>query len=304
MYGEAAATAGGNSSTVFGAVTVSATGGSFGASYTAGGAGGASGGVGIGGTTNRTGGIGGNGSTLNSGGGGGCAGSASNGGAGFLDAWGAAGDLVIAGDGGDGRIGKSQAGFSGFFYGGGGGGSTKWMDGSAGARGYVRILYTCPAAPVVSAVTDIVTADCSSTTTLVGSAVLPCMTGLWTVVSGTATITTPTSATSGVTGLVSGTTPTLRWTITNPGCGSFSDDVLISVACSTLASDNCGTAVVLVNGGAQNCFSTAGKTMEAGEGTCGALTAGICSYQSVWYKFQATTAETTITLNRSQASTY
>ena len=42
-------------------------------------------------------------------------------------------------------------------------------------------------------------------------------TGLWTLVSGTATITTPTSATSGVTGVPVGST-TLRWTISNGTC--------------------------------------------------------------------------------------
>ncbi|MBL4577913.1 MAG: hypothetical protein JKX74_05535, partial [Flavobacteriales bacterium] len=55
-------------------------------------------------------------------------------------------------------------------------------------------------------------------------------TGNWSVVSGTATITTPTSPTSGVTGLVTGAA-TLRWTITNNGCES-SDDVVITRYCA------------------------------------------------------------------------
>ena len=55
-------------------------------------------------------------------------------------------------------------------------------------------------------------------------------TGLWTVVSGTATITSPTSATSGVTGVPPGTSATLRWTITNPPCPPSSDDVVLTNA--------------------------------------------------------------------------
>ena len=68
---------------------------------------------------------------------------------------------------------------------------------------------------------------CATTTTLAGNT--PTYgTGSWSVVSGTATITTPSSPTSGVTGLVLGTTATLRWTITNGVCGSTSSDMTIT----------------------------------------------------------------------------
>ncbi|WP_344813254.1 hypothetical protein, partial [Chitinophaga oryziterrae] len=56
--------------------------------------------------------------------------------------------------------------------------------------------------------------------------------GLWTVVSGTATITTPASATTGVT-VATGATATLRWTITNGNCITTDDVVLTNYATPT-----------------------------------------------------------------------
>jgi Na+-transporting NADH:ubiquinone oxidoreductase subunit NqrC len=54
-------------------------------------------------------------------------------------------------------------------------------------------------------------------------------TGLWSVVSGTATITTPSSPTSGVTGVVAGTSVTLRWTISNGVvCTPSTSDVVLT----------------------------------------------------------------------------
>jgi hypothetical protein len=61
-------------------------------------------------------------------------------------------------------------------------------------------------------------------------------TGTWSVIIGTATITTPTSATSGITGVPVGTSATLRWTIANGTCTPSFDDVL-------LTNDNVGTVV-------------------------------------------------------------
>ncbi len=62
-------------------------------------------------------------------------------------------------------------------------------------------------------------------------------TGAWSVVSGTATITTPSSPTSGVTGLAVPGTATLRWTISNSPCATSTDDVIITTtsccACCT-----------------------------------------------------------------------
>jgi gliding motility-associated-like protein/uncharacterized repeat protein (TIGR01451 family) len=54
-------------------------------------------------------------------------------------------------------------------------------------------------------------------------------TGLWTVVSGGATVTSPTLFNSGVTGLTVGVN-TFRWTITNGPCAASLDDVIINVS--------------------------------------------------------------------------
>ena len=66
-------------------------------------------------------------------------------------------------------------------------------------------------------------------------------TGLWTVVAGTANITTPSSPTSGVTGVPAGTSATLRWTITNPPCANTFDDVVLtnSSASNNICHDIC-----------------------------------------------------------------
>lgn len=72
-------------------------------------------------------------------------------------------------------------------------------------------------------------AACATTTTLAGNT--PAAgTGAWSVVSGTATVTTPSSPTSGVTGLALGTTATLRWTITNGSCPASTSDVTITTS--------------------------------------------------------------------------
>src|ERR1019366_7397697 len=53
-------------------------------------------------------------------------------------------------------------------------------------------------------------------------------TGAWSVVGGTATITTPSSSTSTVTGVPLGTSATLRWTISNSPCTASTDDVILT----------------------------------------------------------------------------
>jgi len=70
---------------------------------------------------------------------------------------------------------------------------------------------------------------CVTTATLAGNT--PAIgTGSWSLVSGTATITTPSSPNSGVTGLVPPGTVTLRWTISNSPCTASTDDVIITTA--------------------------------------------------------------------------
>ena len=50
--------------------------------------------------------------------------------------------------------------------------------------------------------------------------------GIWAVVSGTATVTTPTSPTTTVTGISSGSAVVMRWTVTNGACSDFDEVIL------------------------------------------------------------------------------
>ncbi|PCJ77745.1 MAG: hypothetical protein COA57_16555, partial [Flavobacteriales bacterium] len=70
---------------------------------------------------------------------------------------------------------------------------------------------------------------CNVTTATLAGNVPTTGTGTWTLILGTATITTPSLATSGVTGLAVGGSATLRWTIANGVCASSTDDVIINV---------------------------------------------------------------------------
>ena len=180
------------------------------------------------------GGNGGDRASSNSGAGGGGAGTGGNGGDAVTTTAGL-GTAVGGGDGGASQTGNGN-GLAGLTIGGGGsGGKGNGRAGGDGARGEVRITFTCP--PNTSfAGSNQTLAACATTTTLSGSAVPTGMTGTWTVVSGTATITNPNSPTSSVTGLAlpatnGGTaTAVLRWTIDNGRCGSSSSDVTITTS--------------------------------------------------------------------------
>ena len=114
------------------------------------------------------------------------------------------------------------------------------------------------------------------TTSVAGSAIEQCNTasftlagnspstgtGLWSVTSGTATITTPTSATSGVTGITAGNSATLTWTISNGTC---------SASTSTVTLTNYATPTTSVAGSAiEQCntasFTLAGNSPSKGTG--------------------------------------
>ena len=71
--------------------------------------------------------------------------------------------------------------------------------------------------------------------------------GTWSVVTGSATITTPNSPTSGVTGLSVGAV-TLQWTIANAPCASSSNNVLITVSSAAAATANAGPDQYLCTG--------------------------------------------------------
>ncbi len=87
-------------------------------------------------------------------------------------------------------------------------------------------------------------------------------TGTWTLVSGTATITTPTSATTTITGVPAGTSATLRWTTANGTCPSTSDDMVVTnTALPTTAA--AGADLVNCNNGT---FTMSGNVPTVGTG--------------------------------------
>lgn len=101
---------------------------------------------------------------------------------------------------------------------------------------------------------------CATTATLAGNTATT-GTGVWTLVSGSGSITTPGSPTSGVTGLGVGAN-VFQWTISNPPCASSSDQVTITrTASPTVANAGpdqtvCATTATL-----------AGNTATTGTGT-------------------------------------
>lgn len=131
------------------------------------------------------------------------------------------------GTGGSGGI-DGVNGSPGNVPGGGGGGAGDRTGGAesggGGGAGQITITYTIP-----SAGTDQTLAACATSTTMAATTP-PVGTGTWTCISGCAgvTITSPNSPTSTVTGLTIGTNTVLRWTTSNAGCSSVSDDVTIN----------------------------------------------------------------------------
>ncbi|MFL5762457.1 MAG: gliding motility-associated C-terminal domain-containing protein, partial [Bacteroidia bacterium] len=111
------------------------------------------------------------------------------------------------------------------------------------------IIITRTAAPTVSAAGPDQNV-CAATATLAGNT--PAIgTGAWTVITGSAAVTTPTSPTSGVTGLSVGTN-TFRWTISNGICTSSVDDIIIirsappSLSSAGPNQSICGTTTTLL----------------------------------------------------------
>ncbi|MGB4848140.1 MAG: hypothetical protein WBP41_09500, partial [Saprospiraceae bacterium] len=56
--------------------------------------------------------------------------------------------------------------------------------------------------------------------------------GVWSLISGTATITTPASPTTTITGITVGNNAVVRWTVTNSTCNAFDDVTLINNSCA------------------------------------------------------------------------
>lgn len=92
--------------------------------------------------------------------------------------------------------------------------------------GTTSVVITEPATGATIAAAGPDQSMCSNSATLAGNTAAV-GTGLWTLVSGTGTITTPSSETSGVTGLGAGIS-VFEWTISNPPCPSTADQVSIT----------------------------------------------------------------------------
>ena len=98
--------------------------------------------------------------------------------------------------------------------------TVRWTTGTGGCTAFDDVTLTNNAAPTVSNQPNQTHCNNSSfTMTQTG-------TGTWTLVSGTATITTPSSPTTTVTGVAAGTSATVRWTTGTGGCTAFDDVVL------------------------------------------------------------------------------
>jgi hypothetical protein len=101
-------------------------------------------------------------------------------------------------------------------------------------------------------------------------------TGLWTLISGTATITTPSSPTTTVTGLVAGTSATLRWTVSNGVCADTWDEITIQND-EQVTTANAGTDQDICNNAD---FTMAANTPVVGTGTW-TLISGTATINSV-----------------------
>ncbi|MDI9258041.1 GEVED domain-containing protein [Flavobacterium sedimenticola] len=244
--GGAANTAGGTTSVTINGVTVTAAGGSVGTASGTGTITGGTGGTvaaslgdagavfagGNGGSGLGSGSAGGSGSGGGGGSAAGSSGAGNNGGNATTTAIPGNGGAAVASYGGAGGTGgNNTAGgnATGNYGGGGGGAGHKGNAGGSGQSGAIVITFTCPTLTTALAGADQTLTACVTSTTLTGNT--PANgTGTWTVISGTATITSPNSPTSTVTGLALGTSATLRWTISNGYCGSSFDDVVITTA--------------------------------------------------------------------------
>ncbi len=129
-----------------------------------------------------------------------------------------------------------------------------------GCPGTATITITQPAGATTTASAGVNQTVCGTTATLSGNTAT-IGTGLWTLVSGAGTITTPTSPTSGLTGLGVGAN-VFQWTISNAPCPASTSTVTITgVAAPTVAAAGpnqtvCSTSATL-----------AGNTATSGTGT-------------------------------------
>ena len=104
---------------------------------------------------------------------------------------------------------------------------------NAGTAAWVSFgCIGCTSAPTTANAGIDINPACGLTTATLAGNTATVGTGVWSLVSGTATIITPSSPTSGITGLVVPGIATLRWTIANAPCtASFDDVVITTISC-------------------------------------------------------------------------
>ena len=95
----------------------------------------------------------------------------------------------------------------------------------------------------------------TSTFTMTQSAPSP-GTGIWTLISGSATITTPSSPTTTITAVAAGTSATVRWTVTNGTCSAFDEVTVTNYANPTATA----SAPSPYNGAQISCFPGQGTS--------------------------------------------
>lgn len=118
---------------------------------------------------------------------------------------------------------------------------------------------------------------CTTTATLAGNTAIV-GTGLWTLVSGSGTITTPTSPTSGVTGLGVGAN-VFRWTISNSPCAASTSQVTITRgAIPTITNSN--MSINICSGDHVNFTPTSGVTGSTFAWVSGVPTTGVTGESS------------------------
>lgn len=113
-------------------------------------------------------------------------------------------------------------------------------------------------------------------------------TGLWSVVSGSATITNPLSPTTTVTGLAQGACVVLRWTITDGPCVGYDEVILCRPAAVASCNDDpCYAVEIPINGCSPGSFAGSTVTQNPGQPGCGGYTFYGGDKIDVW--FTATT---------------
>jgi hypothetical protein len=131
---------------------------------------------------------------------------------------------------------------------------------------------------------------CSADFTMAANNPAP-LTGTWTIISGSASITSPNSPTTTVTGVAQGTCVTLRWTINDGmGCIGFDDVVICRPAAGSACNDNpCAAIAIPIDGCAPSGTTFAGATVtqNPGQPGCGGYTYYGGDKIDVW--FTATT---------------